>query len=293
MINSWLVLEKIFHEYNSLNKGKLCSAVRKTIYSVNLKVLQECRDSVVLIKTGPLVWLKPGCRWERWRNVSTISRLHGTRLCSNRKCKRSGQPRETTNAQDRYIALSNHRNRFQTAPTTAAESMQSRRGHMSVITVRRRLREGGIFNRRPHVGLLLTAQRRQRCLAWARQHLPITRLQWQTVMFSDESCFNLYHRDGRMRIWRKRGECFADNCIILHDRFGGGSVHVWGDISFHHRTPLHVFRGLVNAQTYISDVLRPIVIPDLQRTNRFKCNSMIVLRHIQHVRPKLSCSNKA
>ena len=135
----------------------------------------------------------------------------------------------------------------------------------SDVTVRRRLRDAGIINHKPYVSLLLTAQCRQCCLSWTRQHLPVTRIQCQVVLFSDESRFNLHHHDGRRREWRRRGERLADNCIIQHYRFGGDSVHRRSGISFLHRSPLSVFREPVNVQIYISDAPQPIVVLELQR----------------------------
>ena len=43
------------------------------------------------------------------------------------------------------------------------------------------------------------------------------RQQWALVLFSDESRFNLSHHDGRIRVFRGRGERFADNCLIERD----------------------------------------------------------------------------
>ena len=48
--------------------------------------------------------------------------------------------------------------------------------------------------------------------------------------FFDEFRFNLSHHDVRIRVFRRRGERFADNCLIERDRFGGGSVMVSGGI---------------------------------------------------------------
>ena len=42
-------------------------------------------------------------------------------------------------------------------------------------------------------------------------------------------------RDGRTCVYRCRNERFASNCILEVDNFGGGSVMMWGAISY--RTP--------------------------------------------------------
>jgi hypothetical protein len=66
---------------------------------------------------------------------------------------------------------------------------------------------------------------------WARARLRWRRNTWQNILLSDESKFNLKFSDGRMRIYRRRRECFADGCVKETDRFGGGGVMVWGGIS--------------------------------------------------------------
>ena len=80
-------------------------------------------------------------------------------------------------------------------------------------------------------------------------------------MFSDESRFNVSFADRRNHAWRRPGERYAAACVVQHDRYGRGSVHVWGGFSYAHRTPLHVFRVNVTADVYITQVLRPIVVP--------------------------------
>ena len=51
-------------------------------------------------------------------------------------------------------------------------------------------------------------------LQWAQRHFRLGRQQWARVLFSNESRFNLSHHDGGIRIFIRRGERFADNCLI-------------------------------------------------------------------------------
>ena len=85
------------------------------------------------------------------------------------------------------------------------------------------------------------------------------------VLLSDESRFNLSHHDGRIRVFRRRGERFTDNCLIERDRFGGGSVMVWDSIMGRRKTNLIVVQGNLNAQGYIDQILQPEAVPFLQR----------------------------
>ena len=84
-------------------------------------------------------------------------------------------------------------------------------------------------------------------------------------MFTDESRFNLSFAGGRIRVFRRRGERFADNCLLERDRFGGGSVMVWGGIMGGRKTDLIVITGILNAQHYITELLGPVVIPFLNQ----------------------------
>ena len=59
------------------------------------------------------------------------------------------------------------------------------------------------------------------------------------VLFSDESHFKVSMSDGRDRVWRRNGERFA-GCCVNRDRWGGGSVLVWGGITAYNHTQLHV-----------------------------------------------------
>ena len=133
---------------------------------------------------------------------------------------RPGRPSVTNPRTDRFIMLTHLRRRFQTATSSA------RQYGIGKQTVLRRLRQARqpIRPRRPYmyVGQVLTARHRAACLQWVQRHFRWGRQQWARVLFSDESRFNLSHHDCPIRVFRRRGECFADNCLIEKDRFGGG-----------------------------------------------------------------------
>ena len=131
----------------------------------------------------------------------------------------------------------------------------------------RRLRQARqpIRPRRPYVGQVLTARHRAARLQWAQQHYRWRRQHWARVLISDESRFNLSHHDGRIRVFRRRGERFADNCLIERDRFGGGVVMVRGGIMGRRKTNLIVVQGNLNAQGYINQILQAEAVPFLQR----------------------------
>ena len=86
-------------------------------------------------------------------------------------------------------------------------------------------------------------------------------MNWRRIWFSDESRFLLERRDGRQRVYRRRRERFAPNCVRQVDRYGGGSVMVWGAMSYNDRSELVVVQGNLTANRYINQILRPHLLP--------------------------------
>ena len=173
----------------------------------------------------------------RGDNVSNVSRAFGchrnTIIRLRQRFQQTGgvadrrrpdRPKVTNPRTDRFITLTHLRRRFQTATSSA------RQYGISKQTVLQRLRQArqSIWPRRPYVEQVLTARHRAARLQWAQQHFRSGRQQWARVLFSDESRFSLSYHEARIRVFRRRGERFADNCLIERDRFRGGSVMVLG-----------------------------------------------------------------
>ena len=195
---------------------------------------------------------------------SVISRLR-TRLAQTNSTldrRRSGRPRSTSQAQERFLHTPALRSR-----SVSAEQLRERlsRTRVSVQTVRNRLHSAGLRARRPYVGVPLSQRHRQARLAWTRQHRRWTNQQRATVLFTDESRFLLDMLDRRRRVWRRKGESYANCAIVEHDRYGGGSLMVWGGISVRSRTELLVFNGTLTGKGYINEVLQPVVLPFVQQ----------------------------
>ncbi|GFW81577.1 transposable element Tc3 transposase [Trichonephila clavipes] len=88
--------------------------------------------------------------------------------------------------------------------------------------------------------------------------------EWNEVVFTDESRICLQHHDGRIRVWRHRGERMLNSCVMHRHSGPALGVMVWGGIVCHFRTPLVLIAGTLNNQRYISKVLEPVVLPYLQ-----------------------------
>ena len=167
-----------------------------------------------------------------------------------------GRPRVTSRRADRRLKRLCRRGRFM----TSTELLQSWDEDVSPQTVRNRLHHFGLRSRRPAVCPLLSPCHRSARLAWAMARCHFREAQWSRIIFTDESRFLLRPKDGRIRVWRYRGERFDEECTVQEVAHGGGSIHVWGAICRTGRSQLHILRSNVNAVTYkqvLEQQLRP------------------------------------
>lgn len=210
--------------------------------------------------------------------VRLIQRVRDTGTFKDRP--RSGRPRVTSVRQDNYIRQRHLRNRFLTAVSTSRVVVGNRGRPISRHTVRNRLRERGISCRRPYRGLVLNRRHHHERFAWAHNH---RNQRWNNVVFSDESRFNLSNADGRIRVYRRRHERYVDNCVLEHNRYGGGSVMVWGAINHRFKSQLVVCQGNLTAQRYIDQILRPVVVPMFQQRQNLVLQQDNARPHVANV----------
>ena len=194
-----------------------------------------------------------------WNTVDALWRQFGT----TRDLPRSERPHVTSNRQDTYIQLVHLPDRLRTATLTARRIPDLRR--LSPWTVCNRLRERGIWPRRPAIRPVLQQRHRVARFAWFRRHIHFTQHDWAHVLLTDESGFHLDSINGRSRVYRSVGERFHDSCVIQRHPFGGGSIMVCGGLSSRGRTALVVVDGTLTGIRYRDEIIRPHVLPFVQQ----------------------------
>jgi transposase len=145
---------------------------------------------------------------------------------------RSGRPKKTTPDQDARIMELTQENRW-LAPTLLLEKIAQDIGiGMSIKTMHRRLHEGGFHRCVPTKKPLLTDKHMAIRLNWCWEREGWTLEDWNLVHWSDESRFSLFKKDGRKRVYRRCYEKLLSECITKTVKFDGGSVMLWGWISW-------------------------------------------------------------
>ncbi|GFY00758.1 transposable element Tc1 transposase [Trichonephila clavipes] len=125
---------------------------------------------------------------------------------------------------------------------------------MSASSNRRHLLHRALRARVPLYRIPLTANHRRLRLQWAHEHRA-WKADWYQVVFSDESRFNLWDHDGRIRVRRYTGERCLLECVIEQHSALTPRVMVWGAISYHGRSNLLRIEG--NLNNNVREVLQP------------------------------------
>lgn len=128
-------------------------------------------------------------------------------------------------------------------------------------TTYRRAYELQLSSYRPATFIPLGPQHRRHRLQWCHEHADWTPDQWQSVVWSDESRFCMDFHDGRVRIRRFPNQRYHRDMFVYHDRYGGGSVMIWGAFSWSGLSQMVVVQGTLNSQQYVDQILHPVLLP--------------------------------
>ena len=177
--------------------------------------------------------------------------------------KRQGR-KPTLNARD-LRSLRRHciKNRHQCVKDITTWAQEHFRKPLSVNTVRRYIRKCNLklyyAKQKPFIN---NTQKRRRLL-WARAHLRWTDAKWKSVLWSDESTFQIVFGKCGRRVLRTKEEKDHPDCYGRKVQ-KPASVMVWGCVSASGMGNLHICEGTINAERYIQ-VLEQHMLPSKQR----------------------------
>lgn len=176
---------------------------------------------------------------------------------------RSGRPRVTGQAEDRYLTVAARREPLSTCRILAQRLRNATGSQISLSTTRRRLAEVHLSSRRLLRRVPLTVAHRRQRLAWARERVHWVE-EWKSVLFTDESRYGRFSDSRRVRVWTLPLTPRNRRPVQEVHPFRGGTVTVWAGIAFNNRTQLMVLPGNMNSQIYLNEVVNN-VLPDFRR----------------------------
>ncbi len=151
-------------------------------------------------------------------------------------------------------------NKFKPLHVTASKFRTAKDERISTRTIRRYVHRAGIRNYNAVSKPYLTRNHINARLHWAIMRLNWIHMDWNNVMFSDESSFTVRPLHLRKRVWRKNGTRFRTSNLILTFKSGYVSLSIWGGFSKQGRTDLVRIRGNLNQHKY-KQILSRYVIP--------------------------------
>uniref|UniRef100_A0A1I7XLR4 HTH_Tnp_Tc3_2 domain-containing protein n=1 Tax=Heterorhabditis bacteriophora TaxID=37862 RepID=A0A1I7XLR4_HETBA len=163
---------------------------------------------------------------------------------------RAPRKRSTIERIDRIIRRLSEDNRQLTARDIYNEMKAYPECSLSVRSIRRRLVEAGLNGRVARKKPLISLKNRRARVAFAREHLTWSAVDWTKAVFSDESKFNRFGSDGKKYVRRRPGEEFMPKCTIPTIKHGGGSVMIWAVFNRNEPGPLHIVKGIMDSTSY-------------------------------------------
>lgn len=187
-----------------------------------------------------------------------IKRYRETGKNTNRE--RPGRPRKTSQRTDNKMYAISKADRFKTATQIRAEINEDLDPPISRTTVSRRLNEKGMIGRVAVRKPLLRPINKEKRLKFAKQHVDWTIDDWKSVLWTDESKFELFGSHRRQYVRRKVNERFKKECILPTVKHGGGSVMVWGCFTHAGVGDLIRIEGIMKKEQY-HNILQRHAIP--------------------------------
>lgn len=74
---------------------------------------------------------------------------------------------------------------------------------------------------------------------------------WKKVIWSDETKINFFRSDGNVYVWRYDNEMYDEKCTIKTVKHGGGSIMLWGCMSYNGVGKIVPIEGKLDAKGYV------------------------------------------
>lgn len=189
--------------------------------------------------------------------IQTIINRYGERK-SLQNLKRYGRPCKINKYTGRTIIRNVVKNPRISAPKLAAAVKNAINTDVSSSTVRRFLYKNGYRGRTARRKFYVSETNARKRLEFANTYRNKNYEFWKRWIFTDESKFNIFSSDGRVKVWRKKNTELEKHNLLPTVKYGGGSVLVWGCMSAEGVGTLEIIDGIMDQYKYIGILKRNI-----------------------------------
>jgi transposase len=180
--------------------------------------------------------------------------------------KRSGRPKSLSDRDKRALVKVVRKNRKNAVEDYKNEINKVLSRPVSTRTVQRNLHEMGYYARAGKRKPLISEINRKKrchfvrcCKDW---------LEWNEVIFSDESRFNVFDNDSQNWVWRQPHEKYNIDCLVPKVAHSPG-IMVWGCFTRDQIGPLIQVDGSITGEAY-EKILKDHLLPFIQSLDSSK-----------------------
>jgi transposase len=173
----------------------------------------------------------------------------------------SGREHILSDRNTRYLVRTLKDDRKQSLEEMTEKFNESLGLSVSSSTVRNYLHEMGYHGRVGKRKPLVSEKNRVERLAWCRERKNWSD-EWNSIIWSDESRFELFQNDSHHWVWRRPEEEYDVDCLIPTVKSGRDGVMMWGCFVYNRLGPLVEVSGKINGQRY-REVLHDHLLPFL------------------------------
>lgn len=173
---------------------------------------------------------------------------------------RSGRPTILNETDKRQLVRIVKKNRNNSIIELTEKFNNSLEITVSADTVRHILHEAGYYGRVAKKKPLVSESNSRKRLNWCKERKN-WKEEWEKIIFSDESRFEIFKNDSQKWVWRTKEEKYHKDCLQPTVKHSDG-VMVWGFFTKYYKGPLVVVEGSINGIKYI-ELLNQYLLPFL------------------------------
>jgi len=150
---------------------------------------------------------------------------------------RSGRPPALTERDKRHLTYIVKEDRKVTLNELNDKFIQATSNKICIRTLQKYLHEEGFYSRAGKRKPFVSEINRKKRLEWAKNKINWNS-EWNFIVWSDESRFEVFGGDGRHNVWRLPKEKYDIDCFIPTFKSGRKGVIVWGCFTLYSLGPL-------------------------------------------------------
>lgn len=137
-----------------------------------------------------------------------------------------------------------------TSPKLATGVKEMFGKQVSPKTIRRILNKENLKSRPAVQKPLISRKNAIKRMQFARKYICKDESFWDSILWSDESKYNVFGSDGRKRVWRYPNEALKLKNLNPTVKHGGGSVMVWGCMASNGAGRMEFVQGIMDQYKY-------------------------------------------